>query len=394
MELISDTALTEDVILGDPYPLWQEIREKRMVRSESGHVLIGGYRDCSALLTDAERFGQPVYPIEGPVFAIMNPPEHGRLRRLVAMAFGPAAIARMHLRARAYAIELLRAVQGQGSMDLVEVLARRLPSLVIQSMIGLTPEERERWSPEWSAAVTEAFSTPALTVDQIERAGPLYARAFEANQHEIAFFRSVIECRRGDGDDLISQLLAAESDGDRLTREELLFTLVLLLEGGENTSINLIGTAFNLLLQHREQFDAAMDDPALLSNAIDEILRFHPVNHVIRRLVRCDTEFAGEKLHKGDLVVAIVAAANRDPEIFEDPDRFDIRRRNANRHLSLGTGIHFCLGSRLVRAEALAAIEAAMAMLPGLRLDGAPVPNGHFNDRGPASLPVRWSIQP
>jgi len=390
VDLIGDEDLADSIIFRNPDRIWQRLREQRILRTSSGQVMVGRYDDCVRVLTDAATFGQPRYP-GGANLASADPPLHTRLRKIIAPALSPKVIGAFRSQVRALSQALLEPVISAGEGDMVAFMAAPLPPRVIHALVGLTAAESKAWFDQRTDAVAVAFGAPGLTVGQVDHLGTLFAAAAESHASETAFFAKMIETRDPRGEDIVSLLLRAEAEGT-LAQAEVVETLIVLLEGGENTTVNLLGTLVFLLCQHPEQLDAVRADQSLISPAINEALRFLPVNQIIRRRVRRDVELADERLQENDVVVCAVAAANRDDVIFAEPNTFDIHRPNAHRHLSFGTGIHLCIGHALARLEATEALDCLLDRLPGMRLSPEhPVRfNERLNDRGPQSLPLVW----
>ena len=318
----------------------------------------------------------------------VDPPDHSRLRRLVAIPFTPKYIEGLRPRIEAIAAGLLDAVEARAratrrrEMELIDDFAYPLPLTVIAEMLGIPAADRERFR-DWSQAAVSF--TPA------DRANP------EVTGKLIAFIRYlrelVAEKRANPGDDLLSGLVQAEAEGDRLSEEELLSMMFLLIVAGHETTVNLIANGTLALCEHPDQYARLQQQPELLKSAIEEILRFYgPVEMSLTRWVREDTEFGGERMRRGEQIVALLASANRDEERFPDPDRFDIGRE-PNRHLAFGTGIHSCLGATLARLEGQVAFAALLSRFPDLAL-AVPREELAWRDgtflRGLTRLPVRF----
>ena len=294
----------------------------------------------------------------------LDPPAHTRMRRLLQKTFLPRTLERLTDAIRVTVRELLDAAEGRGRVDLVADLAYPLPVTVIAELLGVPREDREKFK-RWSAIVMEFQAVPFPTGDAILRSqvGIVELRSYLA---EVARQRR-LEPR----DDVISELATIEIEGDRLAEDELLSTCVTLLVAGHETTTNLIASAAWLLLRHPEQLAALRTDPALMQPAIEEVLRFESPLHRVGRTALCDTEIAGTKIRKGDTVFLLLAAGNRDPAQFPEPDRFNIAR-TPNKHIAFGYGVHFCLGAALARLEAPLALQALFERWPEARiLDGS-----------------------
>ena len=308
--------------------------------------------------------------------------DHRRLRRLVTKAFTPKMVEQLRPRIQAIADELLDAVEARGEMDLSAEYAFPLPITVIAEMLGVPHADQARFQ-EWS----DAIITPALGDDEMER--------FFAQMGDfVAYLTEFFAARRADPqDDLVSALLAARDEEDALSEAELFGTVVLLIVAGHETTVGLIGNAVVSLLAHPDQLEQVRADPALLPRAIEEVLRYEgPVERTLNRWAATDVELGGHTIRRGELVIAILGAADRDPERFPEPDRLDVCRADT-KHLAFGRGSHYCLGAPLARLEAEIALETLFRRLPGLRLAVEPHelewrPTPGF--RRVAALPVAW----
>jgi cytochrome P450 len=320
----------------------------------------------------------------GHPFLFLNPPDHTRLRHLVGKAFAPSIVAMLRPRIERLVAQLLNdAFAGGGEVDLISEFAYLLPVTVISELLGVPPEDcgmLHRWSHDLTLAFDADFDfvQPPDILAQRDRACTAFAEYFL----DLAEQR-----RRRPCEDLISRLTAVEEQGDVLSLKELLSTCELLLVAGHETTVNLIGNGTLALLRHPAQLDLLRRDPWLAGNAIEELLRYDSPLQFIARTALTDAEFVGQRIPAGDLVIALIAAANRDPEVFDSPDCLDLSRTTGH-HLAFGLGIHTCLGARLARLEGQIALTA-LASLPGLALAGEPVYRDNPVLRGPAVLPVR-----
>jgi cytochrome P450 len=293
----------------------------------------------------------------------VDPPDHSRLRRLVAIPFTPKYIEGLRSRVQAIADALLDAVQaradetGRREMELIGDFAYPLPLTVISEMLGIPLADRDQFR-EWSQAAVSF--TPA------DRANPeVTAKLIEF----IVYLRRLVAAKRADpGDDLLSGLVLAEAEGDKLSENELLSMIFLLIVAGHETTVNLIGNGALALFEHAAQRARLHADPGLLKPAIEEMLRYYgPVEMSLTRWVRQDTELGGQRLRRGEQIMALLASANHDGEQFPDPETFDISRQ-PNRHIAFGTGIHACLGATLARLEGQVAFATLLLRLPDLAL--------------------------
>jgi cytochrome P450 len=308
--------------------------------------------------------------------------DHRRLRRLVTKAFTPRMVEHLRPRIQEIADELIDAVESQGRMDLVDEFAFPLPMMVIAELLGIPHEDRDRFR-AWSNAIV----TPALSAEALAEFG-------EQMNAFVAYLRELFARRRAEPrDDLISALLQAEDAGDTLSEQELFSMVVLLIVAGHETTVNLIGNAALALLQHPEQRAALERDPALIPQAIEELLRYDgPVERALNRWATTDVELGGQTIRRGETMIVLLGSANRDSDRFADADTLDVTRP-ATKHLAFGRGSHYCLGAPLARLEGEVAVATLLRRLPGLRLDIAaddlrwrPVPLF----RSLVALPVAW----
>jgi cytochrome P450 len=387
----------------DPHPFYRRLRETdpfHRSRPADGYVL-SRYDDILAVLTDrrfsadernlrrypglrarATRAGVPDLYEEGVISMLRtDPPDHTRLRSLVSKAFTPRAVERMRPRIEATAELLLDRLQGRGEMELVRDFASPLPVVVIAEMLGVPGEDHERFR-DWS---NEAVRTLGDGTNEDRR------RAWRAMQDFAAYLEGIVEARRREPrEDLISALVAAEEAGDRLTGRELFGTIVLLLVAGNETTTKLVGNAIVALLRNPDQLDLLRREPKRIPAAVEELLRYDGPVQLTSRMVLEDGEFRGHRLRKGQQLVLLLAAGNRDPERFEEPERLLVTREDV-RHLAFGHGTHHCLGALLARLEATIALEALVTRLPNLRFGSAPIEWGDNTVlRGPRVLPLAF----
>jgi cytochrome P450 len=318
----------------------------------------------------------------------VDPPDHSRLRRLVAIPFTPKYIEGLRPRVQAIADTLLDAVQARADetrrreMELIGDFAYPLPLTVISEMLGIPLADRDNFR-EWSQA--------AVSFTPDDRANPeVTAKLIEF----IAYLRRLVaEKRSNPGDDLLSGLVLAEAEGDKLSENELLSMIFLLIVAGHETTVNLIGNGMLALFENPEQRARLQEDPNLLKTAIEEMLRYYgPVEMSLTRWVRQDTELGGQRLRRGEQIMALLASANHDGEQFPNPEVFDISRE-PNRHAAFGTGIHSCLGATLARLEGQIAFATLLSRLPDLAL-AIPRDEIRWRDatflRGLTQLPVTF----
>ena len=291
-----------------------------------------------------------------------DPPEHTRLRKLLNVGFTPAAIRELEPMVKATVGRLLDDLEpARGTdVDMVARFASPLPALVIMSMLGVPHSmlaEVKGWSDEMQLFIGGAQDVPDK-----------YARAREGAHRMAAYFRTLIaERRAAPSDDILSRLIAARDEDDALSDDELIASSMLMLFGGHETTTNLIASSVHLLCRHPDAARRLRADPALVERALEEVMRFDGPSNSSARIVAHDHELAGRTLKAGQRVFAMIAAANRDPAEFQDPDVFDIDRPQ-NRHLTFGVGRHFCLGSNLARLEGRIAVEALLERFPDLSI--------------------------
>jgi cytochrome P450 len=388
-------------MLADPYPYYARLRSADPVHwaDQFGGWVLTRYADVVAVLRSPDassertaaarqRVGpefQELYEVRSHAMLNTDPPRHTRLRALVNKAFTPHTVEGLAPFIRNFVDGVLDAAQGKGRMDVMADLAFPLPATVIAEMLGVPPEDRDRfkkWSDESTAAIANLPSN--LSPDVLRQ-------SVAAMKELVSYFRGIIAARRAESrNDLISALVRAHEEGDRLSEEELLANCVLLLNAGHETTTNLIGNGTQALLRHPDQLERLRDDPSLIPTGVEELLRYDSPVQFTTRILKADLELGGKTLHAGQMVLLVLGAANRDPEQFADPDRLDVGRPD-NKHIAFGLGSHFCLGAPLARLEGRLVFEALLRRAPGLRLDGPPPQyRQNFNLRGLESLAVRF----
>ena len=381
-------------MMADPYPAYRALRERgRVQRTSAGHWIATGYAEVSALLTD-QRFGEAAgrggrirlsrERREGPrqllgrvdTMLSQDPPEHTRLRRLVSKAFTPRSVQKMRPRIQQIIDELSEAIAGRPEFDLVSELSWPLPVIVIAEMLGIPREDRQRFK-RWSDAMVATLGGDYSALDEARR----------SNEELVEYVSRVIaERRKEPRDDLISRLVTAEERGQTLSEDEMLGTVALLLVAGNETTTHLISNGMLVLLRNPEQTERLRADPSLLPSAVDEILRYAGPVHTTRRVARTDVSLGGAEIRRGDVVIGLLAAANRDPDKYADPDTFDVAR-NPTDHVAFGDGIYFCLGAALARLEGQIAVGTLLQRFPRLELlDADPEWGGTFAIRGVTRL--------
>lgn len=372
-------------LLQDPYPFYQMLRNSNPVfrvpvgdADSPGLWILTRHRDVQAVLKDArfsvdrrraaivEQFKDRL-PLNAALgeegglrsMLLMDAPDHTRVRGLVSKAFTPRRVAALRPRIEAILTALLDSIDGGASFDLIDAVAAPLPAIVIAELLGV-PAADHRQFKEWSSALVSAIGS----------ANPLEGR--ERFEHALGqlldYLRGIIaERRRAPQDDLISAMLEAQEERDALSDAELLATSNLLLIAGHETTTNLIGNGTLALLRNPEQFARLQGDRSLMRSAIDELLRYDSPVQATARVALEAVALEDATLPAGALVMTAIGAANRDPEVFDDPDRLDLGRAS-NHHLSFGFGAHFCLGAPLARLEAEVAFDALLTRFPKLEL--------------------------
>jgi len=333
-----------------------------LARSPAGFFAISRFADVHAVASDPGTFSSEHTLISPPglvpTIQSLDPPRHDRLRGLVSLAFTPSRVRAMEPRVRAIARELLDGFADAGRADLVAEYARHIPSRVIGEMIGI-PAERILTFLRWTEAMVALPEGKSQAENIQSPAASIYAE----------FGALLAERRRARRDDLMSALVDAELDGRKLTQQELLGFCFVLVVAGNDTTTNLIANGAVLLAEHPDQRRLLAADPALLPDAIEEMLRCEsPAQALPRRLTR-DAVLHGTKLPEGSQLFLLFGSANRDEREFEAADRFDVRRR-IKRHLAFGQGLHFCLGKSLARLEAGVAFEELLKRAPDYELAG------------------------
>ncbi|MBA3823788.1 MAG: cytochrome P450 [Ktedonobacterales bacterium] len=377
----ADFYLLDMPTIADPYPMYQRLRTANAVGFDHdlGLLVAYGYAPVSAALRDA-RFSAARMP-DGSQFPpelqalrstfefvshqmlFRDPPDHTRLRGLVSKAFTPRMIETLRASITTLVDDLLAKATAQGEMDAIADFAYPLPTNVIMGMLGIPSTDREdfkRWSDDFAAflGTTDEAATQRLmnSVGEVSD-----------------YLRHLIKGRTGNEEDLLSALLVAEEHGDMLHETELFANVVLLLAAGHETTTNLIGNGLYLLLTHPEQMARLRADATLMPLAVEEFLRYESPVQYTSRLATTEMELGGQPIAAGQEVVLSIAAANRDPAQFSDPERLDVGRRD-NRHLAFAFGNHFCLGAPLARLEAQIAFTALLSRFPVLHLREAHPP--------------------
>jgi cytochrome P450 len=390
--------------LADPYPAYRLLREHAPIwRAPTGLWVLSRYADIAAVLKDA-RFGhdfegklsdprgrselleEPVFQGLGLSMLVRDPPDHTRLRGLVAKAFTARRLETMRPKIAGLVEQLLDAVEPHGRMDVIADFARPLPVLVICELLGIPEEDRPRFLTGYHVSGRALDPTP-MTREELDAAN-------ENALRNRSYFEDLFERRRdADGDDLISALLHVRDEQDgRLTHDELAANIGLLFGAGHETTTHLIGNGLLALNRNPDQWQKLVANPTLAPNAVEELLRFDSSVQLTGRKAFEDVTLGeGTLVRRGESVICLLGAANRDPDVYPDPEELDITRAGV-RPLSFGGGIHHCLGAQLARIEGEIAFRRLAERLPGLRLEDIEHPSWRptVTLRGLTTLPARW----
>jgi len=382
---------------GDPYPLIRQIRARGRLARTSIAWATADHEICRTALRD-NRFKvanpanmnlpKPINwlirhtdpqlpnPAEPPSMLQVDPPDHARYRRPVAHAFTPRAVDKLRTRIIEVADQLLDRLEAAPHPDLIADFAAPLPAEIIAEVLGVPEEVRSQMLERGEAGA------PLLDIGVSWKT---FRRGMQALQEGDREFGDHIERLRVEpGDDIFSHIIR---EGD-LSRRELAATAMLLAGAGFETTVNLIGNAIVLLLQHQDQLAMLREDPDLWPGAVEEVLRLEAPVQMTSRTTACDLELAGHHLAAHQTIALLLGGANRDPQVFAEPDRFDIARVNAKDHLSFSGGVHACLGASLARMEAAIALRALFERFTDLQLDGTPTPHGLATLRGFRHIPA------
>jgi cytochrome P450 len=406
------TALTDDLlgaeITRDPYPHVARLREESPVHYSEAHRawLLTRYDDNVAAFNDPAVSSDRVRPLlakmpperrakVGPVFEMIadwmvvnDPPVHTRLRRLATVAFHPKKFVAMEGRIRELVDLYIDDYVASGKEDLIANFAFPLPATIICELIGAPVEDADkvkRWSEELALV---AFGTGGEARDD------RHLRATRGLEEMLAYFGELLEQRRAHpgGDDMLSALLKGDETGETLTDEEMKGMCALMIFAGHETTMNTIATTVYQLLRHPDQLALLRADTKMAGKAVEEGLRTEGAIKVLQRWVKQDVEYRGQRIEAGSRLFLVIGSANRDPEKFTDPDRFDITRQ-PNPHVAFGKGVHTCIGAMLARIELRVAVARLFERLPNLRLaDEAFTPawNPSVASRSMTELPLRY----
>ena len=393
--------LLDPEVLANPYPLYRQLRTEDPVHWDPFlHAwIVTRYTDVVTVLHrfSANRTPTPeqlaALGLESltPVARVMvrqmlflDAPSHTRIRGLASQAFTPRRVERLREHIQSITDDLLDAVIPRGHMDVIEELAAPLPAIVTAEMLGV-PTRDHQLLKKWSADFAEMLGNFQHNPDRA-------AGVLKSTEEMVAYFRDAVrEQRERPRDGLVSALLAAEIDGDRFTEDEVIANVIVTMVGGQETTTNLIGNGIVTLLRNPESMARLREDPALITSAVEELLRYESPSQHTARLAPEDVTLGGKLIRKRQAVIAVMAAGNRDPERFPEPDRLDLGRTD-NRHLAFGWAAHFCFGAPLARIEGQIAFATMLRRLPELRLSPEPlVWRENLGLRGLTALPVTFA---
>lgn len=374
----------------NPHPRYHRMREETPIMPvpEFDSVVLTRYDDCHRVLRDPLFSSNPanrrmkfegndlrsnVDQVDAKVLLFLDPPDHTRLRRLVSKAFTPRTVERLRPHVAELVDGFLGDIAGGEPTDLMSTLAYPLPVTVICELLGVPVADRELFGP-WSSDASRLLDG---NIDE-ETAN----RGIVAMMQLLNYLNGLFDERRAaPRDDLVSHLLAVEDEGDRLAEDELRATVLLLFVAGHETTMNLIGNGTVALMRNRDQWQRLVDDPSLAPSAVEEVLRYDGPVHITGRIATQDLEVGGVIVEKGQQATTLLAAANRDPARFADPDRLDITRPD-NQHVTFSYGMHYCLGAALARLEGQEVFAAMARRFPNLQLAEEPEYRDHFVLRG------------
>jgi pimeloyl-[acyl-carrier protein] synthase len=397
---LSLTRLLDPEVLADPYPLYARLRQEAPVYFDPFlHAwVVTRYADVLKVLMtfSADRTPSPEQlsamgmSAIGPIAQVMvkqmlflDPPAHTRLRSLAATVFSPRRVKVLEEHIRAIAHDLIDKVLAGGRMDVMSDIAEPLPAIVTAELLGVPVEDHDQLK-DWSKDFAEMLGNYQHNPNRI----PGVLKSTEAM---TGYFRArIAEQRDSPQEGLIQSLLSAEIDGDRLSEEEVIANTIVTMVGGQETTTNLIGNGILTLLRNPEEKNRLMSDYSLIPSTVEELLRYESPSQQTGRIAREDVEIGGQKIKKGQAIIAVMASGNRDPERFRDPDTLDIARTD-NRHLAFGWAAHFCFGAPLARLEGQIMLETMLRRLPQLELETDDLTwRDNLGLRGLNSLPVKF----
>ena len=391
--------LLDPEVLADPYPLYRRLQQEEPVHWDRFlHAwVVTRYPDVVKVLREftAERTPgpeklttmglealNPIAKVMVKQMLFMDAPAHTRIRGLAGVAFTPQRVELLRSHIRDITRSLLEPAREKGGMDVISDLAEPLPCIVTAEMLGL-PVEDHRQLKVWSEDFAEMLGNFQHNPDRVPK-------ILKSTEEMTSYFRQKMRMNDIRPDGLVHSLMQAEIDGDRLTEDEVIANCIVTMVGGQETTTNLIGSGMLTLMRNPDQLAKLRGDLSLIPSAVEELLRYESPSQHTGRLAPADLEMGGKQIKKGQAVMAVMAAANRDPDRFPDPDRLDITRQD-NKHLAFGWGAHFCFGAPLARIEAQIAFEEMVRWFPVWQLEPGPlVWRTNLGLRGLSSLPVTF----
>ena len=393
--------LLDPDVLADPYPLYRRLRTESPVHwdpylhawvvTRYADVVTVLHRFSAARTPTPEQLDAIGLSSLAPVAALMvrqmlflDAPAHTRIRSLAAQAFTPRRVAELRRHIQEIADTLLDAVVARGRMDVIQDLAAPLPAIVTAEMLGVPTADHLQLK-AWSADFAEMLGNFQHNPDRA-------ARVLRSTEDMLDYFRAAVrEQRTRPRPGLVSAMLQADIDGDRFTEDEVIANCIITMIGGQETTTNLIGNGVLALLRHPDELERLRREPALIGSAIEELLRYESPSQHTARLAPEDTVLGGQQIRRRQAVIAVMAAGNRDPERFPDPDRLDLARPD-NRHLAFGWAAHFCFGAPLARLEGQIAVSTLLRRLGALRLETSALTwRTNLGLRGLTGLPITFT---
>src|SRR5438067_2250988 len=392
--------LLDPEVLANPYPLYRRLRSEAPVHWDPYlHAwVVTRYADVVTVLhhfsanrtPTPEQFAAMGLPELGPIaqmmtrqMLFMDAPAHTRLRGLATMAFTPARVGLLRSHIRSILDDLMAPLLHAGRMDVIGDLAAPLPAIVTAEMLGVPTSDCDRLK-AWSADFAEVLGNFQHNPDRA-------SRTLKCVEEMTVYFREAIRRMKTEPrDGLINSFMTAEVDGDGLTEDEIIANCIVTMVGGQETTTNLIGNGVLSLLRHPDQLQRLRQDTSLIPSAVEELLRYESPSQHTARLAPDDVVLGGKTIRKRQAVIAVMGAANRDPERFPDPDKLDLGRQD-NRHVAFAWASHFCFGAPLARIEGQTAFATMLQRMPNLRLESGPITwRENLGLRGLTSLPVTF----
>jgi pimeloyl-[acyl-carrier protein] synthase len=401
---LSLVRLLEPEVLANPYPLYHKLRSEDPVHWDRFlhtwvvtrypdvlnvlHTFSADRTPTPEQLTAMGLSGlNPIAKVMVKQMLFMDAPAHTRLRGLASAAFTPRRVEVLREHIQEIADDLLDRVQARGRMDIIADFAAPMPAIVTAEMLGVPTEDHANLK-KWSADFAEMLGNFQHNPNRVNRVRS------SLDEMTSYFGEAIREQRVHPKGGLISSLLAAEVDGDRLTEEEVVANLIVTMVGGQETTTNLIGNGILTLLRNPQVREELRSDLSLIPSAVEELLRYESPSQHTARLAPQDVNIGGKQIRKRQAIIAVMGAANRDPERFPDPDRLDLRRKD-NRHVAFGFGAHFCFGAPLARIEGQIAFATILQRLKNLQLKSGPITwRENLGLRGLAALPVSFAASP